>query len=217
MMSLKIIDQGELVCYKLNKTGERGGKVSDTKLSGKHILLLLLYSPGENTEVNEPIKGRTRIIKMMFLFEKELHKDFIKDVNSKEIAYPVFFPWNYGPFSKEIYNDIEFFVNNEFIKSEILNEEMSLAEISEFENWKEDYSLENNDELFLEEQFSLTDRGRKFTEEKIYGFLTSNQKSILTNFKRKLNSASLSAILRYVYLKYPEFTEKSEIRDKFFR
>jgi hypothetical protein len=40
------------------------------KLSGKHILLLLLYSPGNSDHPNEPLVGRTRIIKMLFLFDK---------------------------------------------------------------------------------------------------------------------------------------------------
>ena len=36
----------------------------------KDILLLLLYSPGVTEKYNEPIKGRTRILKMLFIFFK---------------------------------------------------------------------------------------------------------------------------------------------------
>ena len=36
----------------------------------KDILLLLLYSPGVTEQINEPIKGRTRILKILFIFKK---------------------------------------------------------------------------------------------------------------------------------------------------
>ena len=35
----------------------------------------------------------------------------------------------------------------------------------------------------------------------------------LRDYKAKLNNASLRDILRYVYIKYPDFTKKSLIRD----
>jgi len=42
----------------------------------RDILLLLLYSPGVSSQVNEPIAGRTRLVKMLFLFKKELLGQF---------------------------------------------------------------------------------------------------------------------------------------------
>jgi hypothetical protein len=37
----------------------------------RDVLLLLLYSPGKRGAINEPIVGRTRLVKMLFLFSKE--------------------------------------------------------------------------------------------------------------------------------------------------
>jgi hypothetical protein len=42
------------------------------KMSGKDFLLALLYCPGKDSAENEPVIGRTKLTKMVFLFEKEL-------------------------------------------------------------------------------------------------------------------------------------------------
>lgn len=189
------------------------------KLSGKHILLLLLYSPGATPDFNEPIIGRTRIIKMMFLFERKIMKDFLKNSDIEFTSLPEFFAWNYGPFSKDIYDDVEFFINNEFVASKPLDNEKTEIELQEFENWMDDYLINEEDELFSniinQECFQLTEKGIKFVEEKIYQKLTSNQKSILIKFKESINEVTLEAIIRYVYLEYPEYSIKSKIKDRY--
>ena len=76
------------------------------ELNGKDLLLTLLYLPGKTNQINEKIIGRTRITKMIFLFEKELYKNFD---NIKEDNLPDFFAYDYGPFSKELLDDIRFF------------------------------------------------------------------------------------------------------------
>jgi len=188
------------------------------KLNGKHILLLLLYSPGKGEEINEPITGRTRIIKMMFLFKEQIKKDFFKDSNIELVSFPEYFSWDYGPFSKDVYNDIEFFINNGFIEDSQLKKEMSEIEQDEYENWAEDYLFENEQELLAsiqkEESFRLSQRGIDFVEQKLYKYLSANQKEILKKFKKSINESSLDAILRYTYLKFPEYTTKSKIKEK---
>lgn len=190
-------------------------------LSGKHILLLLLYSPGVETDKNEPVEGRTRIIKMMFLFDREISKNFFKDADFECKSFPEFVPWNYGPFSKELYNDIEFFINNEFIETHSLSSELTEVELDEFENWMEDYLFEDEKELIFniqnEECFQLSQQGIKFVEDKIYNELSTEQKNLLIELKKRINSASLTSILRYVYLKYPECTKKSKIKNRVIR
>lgn len=185
------------------------------KISGKHILLMLIYSSGKSSKNNEPIDGRTRIIKMMFLFREEIKKDFLKDKNVELISFPEFFPWKYGPFSKDVYNDIEFFINNEFIASKILDTEMRGYEIEEYLNWIEDYAFEDEKELLNniqnEERYFLTAKGEEYINTKFIINITENQKDIVSKFKQRINRASLDAILRYTYLKYPEYTKKSKI------
>lgn len=189
------------------------------KLSGKHILLLLLYSPGDSGHPNEPFVGRTRIIKMLFLFDKEIKRQFLEDSHIELISFPEFYAWHYGPFAKDVYDDIEFFINNGFIENRFLDSEKSEIEIEEYENWFKEFLFDDEAELLSnsrnDEQFQLTSKGIKFVEDKIYNQLTENQKKIIIKFKEKINSATLSAIMRYVYMKYPEYTGKSKVKEKY--
>ena len=99
--------------------------------------------PGIHDQINEPICGRTRIIKAMFLFDKEIKKEFLKNTELEILKFPEFIAWKFGPFSKEIYNDIEFFINNGFIEDTTLDILKNEVELDEFENWEDDYLLEN--------------------------------------------------------------------------
>ena len=74
----------------------------DTK-TGKELLLSFLYSPGNGEAVNEPILGRTKLVKMMFIFEKEISKDFFKE---KDVSLPEFIPYLYGPYSAQVMDDL---------------------------------------------------------------------------------------------------------------
>lgn len=192
--------------------------MSRLTLSGKKILLLLLYSPGENSNINEPVAGRTRLIKMMFLFDKEIKKDFAKDRDLEFIKMPEFFPWHYGPFSKDVFDYLEFFINNGYISSTPLDTERSESEESEYRNWMDDYLFDDERDLLSnirnEEHFSLTGVGIDFVKQRLdWEELSENQKMILREFKKGINAASLQAILRYTYLKYPDYTGKSKIKD----
>ena len=64
------------------------------KLSGKKFVLLLLYAPTSGNNVNIPIAGRTRLMKMGFLFKKEIKNDFEKDETFEEIALPEYFAFD---------------------------------------------------------------------------------------------------------------------------
>ena len=189
------------------------------KLSGKHILLLLLYSPGKTSEINESVEGRIRVIKMMFLFGKEIKRKFLKNSPIEIVSFPEFFAWHYGPFSKDVYYDIEFFINNGFVYNKLLDSEKPEIERNEYENWIEDYLFEDEKELISPyirniECFQLSLKGKTFVVEKIYSQLSDNQKKIIIKFKEDINKASPQAILRYTYLKYPEYTTKSKIKEE---
>ena len=191
--------------------------MSKRKLSSKQLLLLMLYSPGVTEQVNEPIRGRTRIVKMMFLFEHEIKDKFMKASTIDEIEMPEFYPWDYGPFSRDVYDDIEFFINNGFVENRFLEDQAGRAEVDEFSAWVESYAFDDEkddlSEHWNQEEFRLTELGRRYVEEKgLFEQLAANQKRILREFKSTINRASLEAILRYVYLKYPKYTEKSKIR-----
>lgn len=194
------------------------------KLNGKDLLLSFLYSPGIEDKVNEPIVGRTKLTKMMFLFEKEINNKFFKD---KEIELPNFEPYYFGPFSKDLFDDLSFFLSIEMIETEETNIYISVVnkyeselivdeDIIEYKNdeWSCD-SIDNNNEEKYELKYKLSATGIKYVEDNIWNQYTENQKQNLKIFKSKINSISLDSLLNYVYNKYPDMAKKSIIIDKY--
>lgn len=184
----------------------------------KDVLLLLLYSPGATEAVNEPILGRTRLIKIVFLFWKEALKEFKKGTSITEDNFYKFFPWRFGPFSMEVYDDINFFLLRDFIKTEPQETEALEESVEEWDRWASAVDLESEEEdnktdEYEEEQIALTPQGVQFAE-KLYKSLSDSQRNILKLIKGKLASAPLRAILKYVYTNYPETIERSEIKNE---
>lgn len=191
------------------------------KLTGKKLILLLLYAPTRGEKVNEPIAGRTRLMKMVFLFKEEVLNDFQRDKTFDEVALPEYFAWKYGPFSSELLNDLEFLVNQLYIcrsESEAVVSDLvvSEAELREYDFWVDDVD-EFQTKVYAEEVFELTvERGIPKAKE-IWDRLSKNQKKYLHEFKEVLNRAPLSRIIEYVYKKYRKkgYVDKSLIRERY--
>jgi uncharacterized protein YwgA len=189
------------------------------ELKAKDLLLTLLYLPGVSSDYNEPIAGRTRLTKMFFLFEKEIYKNFD---NFKITNMPEFFAYKYGPFSKDLLDDIRFFCNIGFINEEPLEEDMTEPEIHEYcfdiiddiGYGEEDVNTCNFGSK-KEMRYSLTKKGEKYVKENLIDKFSEEQKDLLSKFKQKINELPLDAILEYVYNKYPESAEKSNIKEKY--
>lgn len=185
---------------------------------GKDLLLAFLYAEGKTGRYNEPIWGRTRIEKLFFIFEKELAKGFFKD---EDVVLPEFIPYLYGPYSQTVLNDLNFFINIEYIEeietSVPIQDEVT--RIQNFTEW-EDEDIWGNDEEEntsnkYEMSYELTEKGISYVEEKIWSQLTDNQKSVIIRLKTQVNNMLLDDLLSYVYRKYPEYTEESKIRDRY--
>jgi hypothetical protein len=188
-----------------------------TKLTGKKLIILLLYAPTDNDGEHAPIAGRTRLMKMGFLFEEEVWPEFRKDGAFDEATLPKFFAWKYGPFSAQFLDDLEFLINQQYITAK--RGDIALpAELSEYEYWVEDV-----DEFYAreyeEEVFELTkDKGLEKGLE-LWNQISKNQRKFLKEFKSALTRASLNRILEYVYKKYGKdgYTDKSLIRERYLR
>jgi uncharacterized protein YwgA len=190
--------------------------MSKKELSGKDFLLSLLYCPGKGDKENEPILGRTRLTKMVFLFEKEIKREFFSDI---DISLPKFDSYNFGPFSKELFDDLSFFVSIGFIHTEetsipISNVEKKEIEMALDDDW-EDAGFEESEQESVELRYSLSQQGLKYVVENIWGMLSDIQKENLKKFKQQINTISLDSLLRYVYNKYPDYTDKSIIADRY--
>lgn len=189
-------------------------------ISRKEILLLMIYSPVEGREANVPIRGRTRLAKMMFLFRKEVWPTFKFDKVIPEEMLPEFVPWKFGPFSKDVFADVEFLQNVEFLSETTGSGPAHPEEALELSYWSgtADPTLADSESSigeYSEEVFKLSSDGMQYVKEKrLWDDLSDQQQSALVEFKRKLVNAPLYAILKYVYDNYPEMTNKSEIRDR---
>lgn len=179
----------------------------------KDILLLLLYSPGCNGEVNEPVIGRTRLVKMIFLLWRELRPFFKKNIELTDDDFYKFYAWNYGPFSKEVYDDIMFFELRGFIVSSFNDSEVLPEAAEEWKDWNNlaEVGHQTDDVLEYEERsFEISSTKVCFVAN-LYEHLSHDQKRILRMFKCKFSRTPLRAILRYVYTQYPEMTKNSRI------
>lgn len=183
----------------------------------RDILLLLLYSPGKDGAINESITGRTRLVKMLFLFREELLPHFKKGTAITEENFYEFFPWSYGPFSSQVYDDLNFFILRGFIEVEEAEDEPIPQSLEEWEHWLAGSAgnqlVDDTVVEYTEQSFRLSATGKDWTSV-LYNSLNSSQKDSLRMFKKRMALTPLRAILRYVYEEYPSQIENSEIREE---
>jgi len=88
-----------------------------------HYLILRFYDI-----YGKPLYGRKKIQKLMFLIEHYDLKDK-KVRKSKGLTGYKFLIWTYGPFSKEIYDDLDRLIDEELIREEVVgSDSMSMIE-----------------------------------------------------------------------------------------
>lgn len=189
------------------------------KLTRGDIILLLLFVDGCN-----PIRGRTRLQKIVFIFEKEIKKQygFNKLLESKASKGFEFKSHNYGPFSRNIFDLMDFFVNIELIKVEFdQNIEEALKSIDDEDIYCDDLrkipDLEDEIKEYSDHRdyiYSLTRKGKAYVKDRLLHFLNDNQIEAITELKKTLTQYSLNDILKYVYHKYPQMAEESVIKRK---
>lgn len=190
---------------------------NDEKLSKgqrRALLLLLIGSPGPHGEVGEPVYGITRLQKLLFLLKKDY------DVADLLQGGYDFEPWRFGPYSPQLYDDLEFLEN------------LNLVEVSLFgaqsypEQWEEELldkqiflsSFEEEEaEEYHGKAFRLTNRGRtkyddvqsKLRED---GVDVDSLMSAIREVKVAFGETPLSQLISYVYSSYPDYATKSELR-----
>lgn len=184
----------------------------------RDILLLLLYSPARTDRPNEPIAGRTRLMKMLFLFREEALRHFRQNIEIDADSFYEFFPWDFGPFSRDVYDDLMFFELRGFIEYEHADEETLPESAAEWERWlalSRADSGENSVTEYDEPVFRLTEKGLAFAGD-LYTTLMPEQKKLLREFKARLQSVPLRALLKYVYENYESQTTRSKIKETVF-
>ncbi len=182
----------------------------------KDVLLLMLYSPGKTDKPNEPIDGRTRLTKMLFLFKEEALPHFRAGTKINDENFYTFFPWNFGPFSRDVYDDLTFFELHDFIVRDESEEETLPEAAAEWDRWLNLSKADSGDDSYSEydeQEFKLTPKGAEFAKA-LYDSLSIEQHKLLKSFKAKLVKTPLKAMLQYVYTNYPDQTTKSQIKEQ---
>lgn len=142
------------------------------------IYLLLL----SNANNGEAVRNRTRLEKLIFLISKEVLDKPGRRITPKTYTFRAD---RFGPFSEEVYDDVETLSNLGLV------------------TW------DNENEL------KITEKGKKLAdkllgEQHIPYVLVQDIEKI----KKLYNRMSLKNLLRYVYRKYDEYTYESEIREE---
>jgi hypothetical protein len=181
-------------------------------LNGKEALTLLLYLPGKSGQVAEPIVGRTRIIKTMFLFEKEVRPQLKK--KGIDFNIPEFEGYNFGPFSVDVLNDLDTLKTLGVIEINDEDEWDELDSLADLSHQEYDSGTSGDVERKRMDRYSLTSDGIRFCEAVLRPRFDLIQWSFLEEFKTRCNSVRLNALIRYVYTRYPEYTKSSLIRDR---
>ena len=181
----------------------------EIQLDREDIILLLL-------EANEKLLGKyavggvTRLEKLLFLLQKETSFE-------KMDSFYEFTAHNYGPFSKEVYEALDFLEGFELIqvKERVhssyytnVGEILLLQAISE-EEVSETTTI--NSEGVTEKLFLLTESGHKVAKKLRQTIEKRRPKDIeeLNGIIRRYGKLPLNQLIRYVYHKYPEMTVKS--------
>lgn len=180
------------------------------KMLGADYLLLLLYLNNQ-----EPIKGAVRLTKMMFLFQEQI-AGALKKKGLESDKLPDFIPYNYGPFSKDVYEQIELFAGIGFVEITNLNAEEEMSEVDDIaeaefidECYQDENELKTGNNFW---EYRITEMGKGFVEKELLPDLTEEQKELLQAFKRKITEIPIKQLLYYVYKNYPDFTAKSLIK-----
>jgi|HubBroStandDraft_1064217.scaffolds.fasta_scaffold78529_1 hypothetical protein len=168
--------------------------------SGVDVLMVLLYAPGLKGKPGEPVRGTTRLQKLLFLLWKEgRFYQAIPDLYGFE-AY------DFGPCMDDLYDDVDF------------SQDIGLIQVSEvptgneYEDADEESFLKNFGIRFPKRKtrrdYSLTASGLEAGAE-LYAALQDDERERLVQIKKRFNSMPFFDLLRYVYQKYPNFAKKS--------
>jgi len=95
-----------------------------------------------------------------------------------------FIPYKYGPFSKEVYEDLEELEKNLLVEKVKPNRDIEKTEITISEDFKD-------------------------WVEKLIDKLPENHKTLIQSYAQKYGTLSYNELIDYIYSKYPEFIGKS--------
>jgi len=169
------------------------------RLLGPDLVLLLLSAPAKNKSAMDRINGITRLEKLLFLAGEEAQISSQVDDGFKFHAY------NYGPYSKEVYEAVDLLEGAGLITEERVYEGIALDE-------EEEIAAVLPEREGVERRFALTADGKAVAN--LLAGRHADVMQAISDVKDKYAAMSLRQLLRYVYTRYPPMAEQSTIRHK---
>lgn len=171
-------------------------------LVGSDVVLLMLAAPTKVPAARGRVNGVTRLEKLLYLAEKET------DVPASVTDEPLrFVAYDYGPFSKDVYESVEILERAGLVEEELRCDGQTVDTLEDVQVT----GVSDHGE-YVERCFVLTDQGRAVAD--YLGKANPRVVESLGKVKDAYASRSLSALLQYVYRAYPQDTVNSKIRHK---
>lgn len=164
-------------------------------------VVLLLGAPGNTPATKDRIEGITRLEKLVFLLQEETP---VGELISED---PGFEPYNFGPFSKKVYEAID------LLRMAGLVTESSSSASTPDDLWESEevVGVESSDP-YATRNISLTEDGKRYYAALVADLPTGTD-NIVARFKQRFATIPLRQLVRYVYERYPKMTEQSIIKD----
>lgn len=163
------------------------------------LIVILLGSPTRPGFQRGRLDGVTRLEKLVYLLEEETR---VGEVLTESADYV---PYNYGPFSKKVYEAVNMLEAAGLVKTTTTGGSDDSVEARSF--------FGGTDGPYAERRFVLTDRGREYydvTSKELPDWVVPT----VSEYKETFGSLPLRQLLRYVYENHPDMTTKSMIRDE---
>lgn len=165
------------------------------------VVVLLLGAPGGPYESGY-LPGITRLEKLVFLAERETPvAQWLTEASD-------FRSHKFGPFSAKVYRAVEL-----LSRANMLVESAARARDTE-DRWEDINVIGEDVDPYTERTFRLTERGQKYYRALVAELSHADPETVLRSFKNRYAGLPLTQLVRYVYRAYPEFTDKSEIREQ---
>lgn len=165
-------------------------------------IVLLLGAPGGKEQPGH-LEGVTRLEKLIFLLERETPaRDWLTEKAD-------FRSYRFGPFSSKVYEAVDMLAAADIVRDSA-KKSPDVAD-----RWESVSALMDEGDLdpYTTRDFALTQRGTDYYAA-LLRELPADAETVLTDFKERFARLPLRQLVRYVYERYPQFTDKSEIRDE---
>lgn len=207
-LARRLVEEG--LARELATASEQEETTGPDSFSMKHVLLLMLGSAGSTGSQNEPLIGKTRLQKLLFLAAQHL----------KGESLARFEAYDYGPYDEGIEPDLEFLASEGLVERSGSTGEWRRKDTdkdlgAEILAWVRSRPDRPKDD---EESYRLTQMGmewvRRFLESPAFGSAEAKERLAreVQTLKAKYGRVPLSDLVDYVYAEYPEFTKGSKIR-----